>query len=204
MHVNLLPPELVAQSRLKGAIQSWMALITLCIMTLVAIGAPFGWKAWKLYGHLQALQSEVGPVRMKETKIQQLRNITLDLKKRTQRIESILAPNRIPSLLGILGKTFQSKDGPIALQDLQIQVQAVAKQPESPQRMAGGVSKTAGAHATQVILRGFTGLQPTVAEVTQRLDGYGVFQNVLLRSTRDSILADQVVDEFELECSYAE
>ena len=53
MHVNLLPPELVAQSKLKGAIQSWTALITLCIITLAAIGAPFGWKAWNLYGHLQ-------------------------------------------------------------------------------------------------------------------------------------------------------
>lgn len=204
MHVNLLPPELVAQSKLKDAIQSWTALITLCIITLAAIGAPFGWKAWKLYGHLQHLQTEVGPVRLKENKIQQLRNITLDLKKRTQRIESIQAPNRIPSLLGILGKTFQSKDGPIALQDLQINVHAVAKQPESPQRMVGAVSKSTGAHATQVVLRGFTGLQPTVAEVIQRLDGYGVFQNVLLRSTRDSVMAEQLVDEFELECSYAE
>lgn len=204
MHVNLLPPELVARSRLKNAIQSWVALITLCVVTLAAIGAPFGWKAWKLYGHLQQLQSEVGPVRLKENKIQQLRNIVLDLKKRTQRIESILAPNRIPSLLGILGKTFQSKDGPIALQDLQIHVQAVAKQPEPSQRIAGGVSKTLGAHSTQVVLRGYTGLQPTVAEVIQRLDGYGVFQNVLLRSTRDSIVLDQLVDEFELECSYAE
>lgn len=204
MHVNLLPPELVAKSRLKGAIQSWVALITLSIVTLAAIGAPFVWKAWKLYGHLQQLQCEVGPVRLKEKKIQGLRKITLDLKKRTQRIESILAPNRIPSLLGILGKTFQSKDGPIAMQDLQINVQAVAKQPESAQRMAGAVSKSTGSHATQVVVRGFTGLQPTVAEVIQRLDGYGVFQNVHLRSTRDSVVAEQLVDEFELECSYAE
>ncbi|MFN7625999.1 MAG: PilN domain-containing protein, partial [Pirellula sp.] len=83
-------------------------------------------------------------------------------------------------------------------------VQAVAKQPESAQRMAGAVSKSTGSHATQVVVRGFTGLQPTVAEVIQRLDGYGVFQNVHLRSTRDSVVAEQLVDEFELECSYAE
>lgn len=204
MHVNLLPPELVAQSRLKGAIQSWLALIALFIITLVAIGAPFGLKAWKLRGHLQRLQREVGPVQLKEKKIQQLGNITVDLNKRAQRIQSILAPNRIPSLLGILGKTFQSKQGPIALQDLQINVQTDSKQPESPKRIGVAVSKAPGAHSTQIVLRGFTGLQPTVAEVIQRLDAYGVFQNVLLRSTRDSVLAEQMVDEFEVECSYAE
>jgi hypothetical protein len=58
--------------------------------------------------------------------------------------------------------------------------------------------------ATQILARGYTGTNPSVAEVIHRLEEFGVFQKVLLKSAKDAVVAEQPVDAFELECDYAE
>lgn len=205
MYVNLLPPELVAQSRLIQATRHWVLVIAMWAITLVAVSAPESIRAFKLQQDLQQLHSEVSPIRLKESKTRQLHAITADLKKRSQRIRAVLPPNRIPSLLGIFGKTLQSKDSPIALRDLTVMVQSDLQNKKSSKTdKAVSTDKTDDTFPTHVIARGYTGSNPTVAEVIQRLEEFGVFQTILLKSARDSVVANQQVDEFELECGYAE
>ena len=205
MHVNLLPPELVSQSRLIRATKNWGVAIAVWAITLVALSAPLSIQSFKLQQDLERLNKDVAPLRLKESKTQQIRVITADVKKRSQRIRAVLPPNRIPSLLGIIGKTFQSDDSPIALQDLQVLIQSESKPSGSaPAGKPVAEKKPSGAFTTQIVARGYTGTSPTVAEVVQRLEEFGVFQSILLKSARDSIVANQQVDEFELECTYAE
>ena len=205
MHVNLLPTELVAQSRLIRSLKSWGLLITLWVATLVAIIAPFGLKAFQIQEDLRCLHTQVGPLRLKESKTQKISFIASDLRKRSQRIQSVLPPNRIPSLLGIFGKTFQAKDSPTALQDFQVTIQEETRSnatPSAKQSVPG--SKPPGHFTTQIVIRGYTGSNPSVAEIIHRLEEFEVFQTVNLRSTRDSVVSSQQVDEFELECKYVE
>jgi hypothetical protein len=205
MHVNLLPPELVSQSRLSRAIKNWGLAIAVWAITLVSLSAPLSIQTFKLKQDLERLHKDVAPLRLKESKTEQLRVITADVQKRSQRIRSVLPPNRIPSLLGIFGKTFQSDDSPIALGDLQVLIQSESKPSGStPGGKPVTEKKPSGAFTTQIIARGYTGTSPTVAEVVQRLEDFGVFQSILLKSARDSIVAGQQVDEFELECTYVE
>lgn len=210
MHVNLLPPELVSQSRLIRATKNWGLAIAIWAITLVSLCAPLSIQSFKLQQDLERLNKDVAPLRLKESKTQQIRVITADVQKRSQRIRAVLPPNRIPSLLGIFGKTFQSDDSPIALQDLQVLIQSESKPSESkpsgsaPAGKPVAEKKPSGAFTTQIVARGYTGASPTVAEVVQRLEDFGVFQSILLKSARDSIVANQQVDEFELECTYVE
>jgi hypothetical protein len=208
MHVNLLPPELVSQSRLIRVTKNWGLAIAVWAVTLVALSAPLTIQSFKLQQDLERLNKDVAAVRLKESKTQQIRVITADVQKRTQRIRAVLPPNRIPSLLGIFGKTFQSDDSPIALQDFQVSIQSESKASGSSGSTPGGKpvaeKKPSGAFTTQIVARGYTGNSPTVAEVVQRLEEFGVFQSILLKSARDSIVDNQQVDEFELECTYVE
>lgn len=205
MHVNLLPPELVSQSRLNRAIKNWGLAIAVWAITLVSLSAPLSIQSFKLQQDLERLHKDVAPLRLKESKTQQLRSITADVQKRSQRIRAVLPPNRIPSLLGIFGTTFQSDDSPIALEDLQVLIQSESKPSGStPGGKPVAEKKPPGAFTTQIVARGYTGTSPTVAEVVQRLEEFGVFQSILLKSARDSIVASQQVDEFELECTYVE
>jgi len=205
MHVNLLPPEQGSQSRLIRATRNWGVAIAVWAITLVALSAPLSIQSFKLQQDLERLNKDVAPLRLKESKTQQIRVITADVQKRSQRIRAVLPPNRIPSLLGIFGKTFQSDDSPIALQDLQVLIQSESKPSGSaPAGKPVAEKKPSGAFTTQIVARGYTGTSPTVAEVVQRLEEFGVFQSILLKSARDSIVANQQVDEFELECTYAE
>lgn len=205
MHVNLLPTELVAQSRLIRSLKSWVLLIALWVATLMAIIAPFGLKALQIQEDLRYLHTQVGPLRLKESKTQKISFIASDLRKRSQRIQSVLPPNRIPSLLGIFGQTFQAKDSPTALQDLQVTIQEETRSnaTQSVKQSVPG-SKPLGHFTTQIVIRGYTGSNPSVAEIIRRLEEFEVFQTVNLRSTRDSIVSNQQVDEFELECKYVE
>jgi hypothetical protein len=205
MYVNLLPSELVAQSRLVRSLKSWGLLIALWVATLVAIIAPFGLKALQIQEDLRYLHTQVGPLRLKESKTQKISFIASDLRTRSQRIQSVLPPNRIPSLLGIFGKTFQAKNSPTALQDFQVTIQEETSsnaKPATQQSLAG--NKPPARFTTQIVVRGYTGTNPSVAEIIQRLEEFEVFQAVNLRSTRDSFVSSQQVDEFELECKYVE
>jgi hypothetical protein len=205
MHVNLLPSEFVAHSRLVRAIKNWGLAIALWLLTLAAVSAPLEVKAFRIQQELDRFHSEVGPLRIKESKTRQLRSIARDLARRTERIQSVLPPNRIPSLLGIFGKTFHSEDAPIAIQDFLLTIQSETKNSApTPGNATNPQTKTANRFSTQILLRGYTANDPTVAEVIQKLDEYGVFQNVLLRSTKDAFVASHQVDEFELECGYVE
>jgi hypothetical protein len=205
MHVNLLPPEFVARQRLILSIKRSSLAISLWVLTLGAVIAPLEIQAIRIQQELERYHAEVGPLRMKENKTRQIRSITRDLENRTERIQSVLPPNRIPSVLGIFGKTFHSDSYPIAIQDLNLSMQHDFKGGgQSPGRPSAPAGKSGGKFTTQIILRGYTGAEPSVAEVIQQLDAYGVFQNVLLRSAKDTMVANRQVDEFELECSYAE
>jgi hypothetical protein len=205
MHVNLLPPELVSQSRLIRVTKNWGLAIAVWAVTLVALCAPLTIQSFKLQQDLERLNKDVAAVRLKESKTQQIRVITADVQKRTQRIRAVLPPNRIPSLLGIFGTTFQSDDSPIALQDFQVSIQSESKASGSaPGGKPVAEKKPSGAFTTQIVARGYTGTSPTVAEVVQRLEEFGVFQSILLKSARDSIVDNQQVDEFEMECTYVE
>jgi hypothetical protein len=204
MHVNLLPPELIARSRLIRSTKNWFLVIVLWGLTLLAVCAPLGWKSHQLYKKSESIHAEVGPLRMKETKTQQLRAITADLKKRSQRIRIVLPTNRIPALLGIFGKAFQSKDSLIALQDFVVTIHSNARLTGPANKNTSVKEPTSDLFSTEIIARGYTGANPSVAEVIQRLENFGVFQKVMLKSTRDSMVAEQPVDEFELECVYAE
>lgn len=205
MHVNLLPLEIVAKNRLERSVRKWTVAIFLWVTTLVAVTAPLAVRATRLHRDLEQLHSEVGPLRVKENKTQQLHTLITDMNKRSQRIRIVLPPNRIPSLLGIFGKTFQSEDSPIGLQDLAVSIQLDPKKEKIlPELPSPSGEKHAGLFSTQIIARGYTGANPSVAEVIQRLEEFGVFQTIQLRSTRDSYVAKQQVDEFELECVYVE
>lgn len=204
MHVNLLPPELIARSRLIRSTKNWCLIIALWGLTLIAVCAPLGWKAHQLHEKSEQIHAEVGPLRMKETKTRQLRSITADLKRRSQRIQIVLPTNRIPALLGIFGKTFQSKGSLIALQDFAVTIQSDARLTDPSSKSASKKGPTSDLFSTQILARGYTESNPSVAEVIQRLENFGVFQKVMLKSTRDSVVAEQPVDEFELECVYVE
>lgn len=205
MHVNLLPNEFVARSRLIRAIKNWGLAIGWWMLMLAALSAPLEIKALRIQQELDHFHAEVGPLRLKERKARQLRSIAKDLKNRTERIQSVLPPNRIPSLLGIFGNTFHSDDTPIAIQDFLL---TILNESRNGEPAAGNASdptgKPTGRFSTQILVRGYTATDPSVAEVIQKLDEYRVFQNVLLRSTKDASVANQQVDEFELECGYVE
>lgn len=205
MHVNLLPSEFVARSRLVRAFKNWGLAIALWLLTLAAVSAPLVVKAFRIQQELNRFHLEVGPLRMKESKTRQLRSIARDLERRTERIQSVVPPNRIPSLLGIFGKTFHSEDASIAIQDFLLTIQGETMHGTSTTRNSTKPkTKNATKFSTQILIRGYTANDPTVAEVIQKLDEYGVFQNILLRSTKDVFVANYNVDEFELECGYVE
>ena len=205
MHVNLLPPELIARSRLVRSMRNWCRLVALWGVTLLALCAPLGWKAVRLRQQSAKTQAEIGPLRFKENKTRQLNLITSDLKKRSEQIRKVLPPNRIPALLGIFGKTFHYEDSPIALHDFGVTIQGDAKPPDSNAKNSdtlGGIPLAS--FSTQIIVRGYASTNPSVAEVIEQLEDFGVFDQIHLKSAKEAFTEGQQVDEFELECVYAE
>jgi len=181
--VNLLPPKFVRRRLVRKRIRQWAFVFGLIAIVFSAWNTSCWVRWWKVYHELQELNLAAAPIRQLQTKRLELAKKANLLEVKLNQLRIAAADDRTVSTLGVIAKGVLATDRSVQVQEMQV-----------------SLSSANSKRNYLVSIRGIAVQGDSITAFMQSLSHSGMFPTVDLRSTQERIIADQPIQEFQLEC----
>jgi hypothetical protein len=200
MHVNLLPTTFVLKCLVRRRLRQWAVVIGAMGVGMIVWNAD-QFHSWIVSRReFQVIHADAEPIRNLQMQRIELTRASNLLNEKIKRVSSVVAPDRSLSILGIIAAGVGAADGAIQIQDAQISVVTVAPT-QNAKTISSKAIESQDQSSIQLMLRGIAGKSDAISSFMEQLQATQVFPKIELRSSRERMISNQSVQEFQLECS---
>lgn len=209
MYVNLLPTTFIWKQLIYRRLRQWATAFAMLGFVMLAVNAQLLSKWMKCNSQLQATHQDSEPIRKLETDRLQSIEEALSIQTKAESLKDLVGPDRILSLLGIVSQSSVNARGPVQIQEMHVSIQNKQLSTTASTSRTGGDGKETPKPSDVetemlVTLRGIAADSSTITSFMQGLQESKVFPRVELRSTREKLVSERSIHEFQLECIHHE
>ena len=209
MHVNLLPSTFVWRRLMRNRIRQWGCAFGLLGVFVLVWNVQLIGKWYNGVHELQLIHAGAEPIRQLQSDRIQLATKSLAIKQKINQLQADISLDRTTSILGIIASGVGSTGESVQIQELQVSVSAKlndstglvreTQRGSGPKPNANPENIFLG-NQYQLTLRGVAIESESISAFMDSLQEWSVFPKIELRSTKERLVSERSVQEFQLEC----